>query len=168
MTDLRFAFRSLRRSPALTLVAVLSLALGAGANTAIFSLVDSVMLKMLPVDRPAELSFLQTRPIQAGGIRISMNLSNGAVRRMQQAAPGSAIAYSYVENKVAVAVNGQSQSASAHFVSGNYSPCLASRRFWAVRWGRMTIGPTRASRFSISRIGGGGLARIAPLPVEKW
>ena len=98
MTDLRYAFRSLRRSPAFTVVAVLSLALGAGANTAIFSLVDSVMLRMLPVDRPAELFFLQTRPIQAGGIRISMNLSNAAVRRMQQAAPDSAIAYAYVEN----------------------------------------------------------------------
>jgi len=124
MTDLRFAFRSLRRSPAFTLVAVLSLALGAGANTAIFSLVDSVMLKMLPVERPAELSFLQTRPIQAGGIRISMNLSNAAVSRMQHASPGSAIAYSYVENKVAAAVNGQSQPASAHFVSANYFSML--------------------------------------------
>jgi predicted permease len=124
MSDLRFALRSLRRTPAFTLVAVLSLALGAGANTAIFSLIDSVMLKMLPVDRPAELSFLQTKPVQAGAVRISMNLSNAAVRRMQQAAPQTPIAHAHVESKVSVSVNGQSEPASAHFVSNNYFSML--------------------------------------------
>ena len=52
MSDLRYALRSLSRSPVFTVVAILSLALGAGANTAIFSLIDSVMLKMLPIDHP--------------------------------------------------------------------------------------------------------------------
>lgn len=55
LKDLRFAFRTLARSPWFTFVAVLSLALGIGANTAIFSLVDHVFLRKLPVPEPERL-----------------------------------------------------------------------------------------------------------------
>jgi predicted permease len=53
--DLRYSIRVLAASPGFTLVAVLSLALGIGANTAIFSLMDVIMLRMLPVDEPGRL-----------------------------------------------------------------------------------------------------------------
>jgi predicted permease len=53
--DLRYAVRTLRTSPGFAVVAILSLALGIGANTAIFSLIDAVMLKYLPVSHPEEL-----------------------------------------------------------------------------------------------------------------
>ena len=53
--DLHYAVRNLRGSPGFAVVAVLSLALGIGANTAIFSLIDAVMLKLLPVSHPEEL-----------------------------------------------------------------------------------------------------------------
>src|SRR5205809_2792290 len=57
--DLRFGLRMLRKSPGYTGVAVITLALGIGANTAIFSLIDAVMLRMLPVERPEELMQVQ-------------------------------------------------------------------------------------------------------------
>ena len=53
--DLRYAIRTLRRNPVFAMVAVLSLSLGIGANTAIFSLVNGVMLRSLPVDEPGRL-----------------------------------------------------------------------------------------------------------------
>ena len=58
MHDLRLAFRSLRATPVVTSVAILSLALGIGANTAIFSLIDSLMLRALPVREPQRLALL--------------------------------------------------------------------------------------------------------------
>jgi predicted permease len=59
--DIRYGLRILARTPVISCVAVLSLALGIGANTAIFSLIDTVMLRMLPVQKPEELTQVRMR-----------------------------------------------------------------------------------------------------------
>ena len=58
VSDVRFALRGFRRSPLFAIVAILSLALGIGANTAIFTLIDQILLRKLPVTRPDELVML--------------------------------------------------------------------------------------------------------------
>src|SRR5271168_844520 len=65
--DVRYALRILRRTPVITTVAILSLALGIGANTAIFSLVDTVRLRLLPVRNPQELVEVRHRSPAGNG-----------------------------------------------------------------------------------------------------
>src|SRR2546430_14599404 len=55
MNDLKFAFRQLLKNPVISCIAILTLALGIGANTAIFSVMNALMLRMLPVADPARL-----------------------------------------------------------------------------------------------------------------
>lgn len=67
LQNTRYALRTLGRTPGFTLVVTLSLALGIGANTALFSLVDSLLLRSLPVRDPGRLMRVDFSPVMAGG-----------------------------------------------------------------------------------------------------
>src|ERR1035441_9289772 len=73
--DIRFALRTARRSPGFTLVAVLSLTLGVGANTAIFSLLYQVAFRRLPVKEPGALVLLESDDTNFGSTRRDNNWS---------------------------------------------------------------------------------------------
>ena len=77
MARLRFAWRSLAKAPLLSLVVILSVGLGIGANTAIFSLFHQILLNSLPVERPEELVAV-TSPGDFKGGRNSTNDAGGA------------------------------------------------------------------------------------------
>src|SRR5580692_9321604 len=64
--DIQFALRAFRKSPVFTAVALLSLALGIGANTAIFTLLDQVLLRLMPVKNPQELVLLHMEGFHYG------------------------------------------------------------------------------------------------------
>ena len=122
--DLRYGLQMLRRNPGFTAAAVLSLALGIGANTAIFSLMDAVLLKMLPAKNPEQLFFLE----------------RSGVRR--DAKEGSGLSYAFFEqlrarreaiagvcafnpgSRVNVVADGQAEVAQGQLVSGGFFATL--------------------------------------------
>lgn len=75
LADIRYAFRAIRGNPGFTATAVLSLALGIGANTAIFNLMDALMLRWLPVPNPGELVQMNLRARRGTGVSSSLSYS---------------------------------------------------------------------------------------------
>src|ERR1043166_505815 len=129
MARIRFALRSLAKAPLLSLVVVLSLGLGIGANTAIFSLLHQVVLNSLPVERPEELAILHA-PEEFKNGRSSSNDSGGMnsvfsypmFRGLEEA---GVAAFRFLGANVGYAK--QTISGSVTVVSGGYFPTLGVR-----------------------------------------
>ncbi len=120
--DFRYAVRRLRRSPGFTAVAVLTLTLGIGANTGIFTLVDAVLLKSLPVPDPEQL-FL-TR--QSGRLAENSRFSYPLFQNVRAAMPPSAsiAAMTWPADFYTSMGSGQPEMVRGQLVSGNYFPTV--------------------------------------------
>ncbi len=122
--DLRFALRTLRKSPVFTVVAVLSLALGIGANTAIFSLLDQVLLRLLPVKNPEQLVLLTIRGTEygnnSGGNAMSYPLY-GDFSKNNSVFTGMFCRFPY---NMSLSFDGRTERVEGELVSGSYFPVL--------------------------------------------
>jgi putative ABC transport system permease protein len=119
--DVRFALRWLRRSPAFTLVAVVSLAIGIGFNTALFTLVDALLFRPLPVERPDRLVDVFTSGGDADQYATSSYPDFLDFRTQNQVFTGM-LAYSPAFGAVTLA--GRSRLAMGETVTGNYFQLL--------------------------------------------
>src|SRR5438046_10119193 len=84
MNDLKLAFRQFGNSPGFTLIAVLTLALGIGANTAIFSVVEGVLMRPLPFPHPERLVRIYEALDENGARSGTLNLSDRTVARLRE------------------------------------------------------------------------------------
>jgi predicted permease len=123
--DIRYSFRALRKSPIFFSVAVLSLALGIGANTAIFTLIHQLILQPLPVDHPEQIVMLAGRGKHYGGNNGPDRLSYPMYRQIRdQNQVFSGMFCTYPASIVGVTFSGRTELTGAEFVSGNYFPVL--------------------------------------------
>ncbi|HEY7394375.1 MAG TPA: ABC transporter permease, partial [Gemmatimonadaceae bacterium] len=116
-TDLRYTFRALRATPVFAIVAVLSLGLGIGANTAIFTLVNAVLLRSLPVSHPEELVVVVR---DKGGEEFTNPLWE-AIRDRQDVFSGAA---AYSTSTFNLANGGEARRVPSSWVSGDFFPML--------------------------------------------
>ena len=124
--DVRYALRMLRKSPGFTAVAVLTLALGIGANTAIFSLIDAVLLRMLPVRNAEQLVQIGFRsPLSAHVRHFATNPIWEQVRDHQSAFSG---VIAWFPNAFDLADGGEVNDIQGIYASGDYFNILGVRR----------------------------------------
>lgn len=128
LQDLRYALRTLIKNPGFAAIAVLTLALGLGANTAIFSLTDQILLKTLPVQRPDELVVLRADGPKSGRVSTDGDAANSFSYPMytQLRDNNDVFAGLLARFPVSLSVSGEGQTerADGELVSGNYFDVL--------------------------------------------
>ena len=123
-SDLRLALRGLRRNPLFASVAILSLALGIGANTAIFTLIDQILLRKLPVAAPEQLVMLyQQGPHNGSNMGMRMHSYPIYQDYQSRAEPLSEVLCRRLI-EASVSVDNQTERVQAEMVSGNFFTML--------------------------------------------
>jgi predicted permease len=129
--DVRFGLRTLRKSPGFTTVAVLTLALGIGANTAIFSLTDQILLERLPVGHPEQLALLSSTEAKWGRTHTDYDLTTSFSYPMYKDLRDHNEVFSGLLTcfpvEVSVVAHGSAQIAHGELVSGNFFSVLGAR-----------------------------------------
>jgi predicted permease len=120
--DIRHGIRTLRKNPGFTSVAVLTLALGIGANTAIFSIADAILLRPMPVRDPGRLTVLAFRQ-KHGSVQNNFSIAEYRDLRAQTADVLSPV-IGYQFGIDGLNVNGKADRIVTNFVSGNYFSAL--------------------------------------------
>lgn len=121
LQDFRYALRQLRKSPGFTFVALVTLALGIGANTGIFTLVNAVMLKALPVRNPEQLFLVIENDFRPQNTRFSYPFFQQARTTMPR---GSQIAAASWPGDFYASFGGEPEMTTGQLVSGNYFATL--------------------------------------------
>jgi predicted permease len=124
LADLRFALRGFIRTPLFTAVAILSLALGIGANTAIFTLLDQILLRTLPIRAPDELVMLFQRGSHMGSNAGSRMHSYPIYQDYQRRAEPLAEVIARRLVPASVSIDNRTERVEAELVSGNYFSML--------------------------------------------
>lgn len=145
--DVRFGLRQLRLNPTFTLVAVLSLALGIGFNTAIFQLIDAIRLRALPVANPQQLAYLDyAENSKRSGWWSTRSATFTSVNwdsiRHNQQAFSQVVGWS--AKPFNLALEGKARYAEGLFVSGDFSARLAHKR-----WRAAYLQPKTISRAAV-------------------
>lgn len=122
--DLRHSLRMLRRSPGFTLIALLLLALGIGANTAIFTLLDRLMLRPLPVKDPDQLVMIWTTGPHLGSNQGSRSSSYPMYQDFEEGAEAFSYVFCRHFTPLSVSWEGQAERVMGELVSGNYFSAL--------------------------------------------
>jgi len=130
--DLKYAWRQLAKSPGFALTAIVTLALGIGATTAIFSLFDQVLLRLLPVQQPKELVRLEwhgsfSGSMSAFGGDIGSYFSYPAYKDLRDRNQVFSGVLATMRTSVGLSWNNQAQDEHAEIVSGNYFQVLGLR-----------------------------------------
>ncbi len=122
--DLKYTFRTLARTPGFTAIAVLTLALGIGANTAIFTLLDQVLLRLLPVKEPQQLVLLTMRGRHYGSNWGGNAVSHPMFRDFREHNEVFSDMFCRFPNSASLSFGQQAERVSVELVSGTYFSTL--------------------------------------------